>query len=434
MKTTGHWGRAHCMCASVPLLCAAVATGSVAPIVLLPGFPTCGIDFMVPEGATLPPSIPPQCQPPRGSWTSLWPPDPSPVGVQVYCWLQYMGIALNSTSPTGFSPLIPGLLTRVRDFGGFGDMEHLNKTTLPAFENAGYVVGGTLFGAPYDWRLPLSGQPEFIERLQSLVENVSAANGGRKVALVAVSFAPPYALGFLHHMSQQWKDQYISSFVAESPGWSGFLGPILAYITGYLEDGNNATSFATQVTRSLAREVATVPWTFPRHGTDSNTSWTGTEIIFSTEKRNYTAQDYDSLVSDLGGSDTQRAMATAMMADADLFKFSPPGVDTFVACGSGFPTPTKALYQTGFGVDDDWQIKEITMGDGDGVMPSRSCHRGSLWTDNHTYVERIFKGMYHATCTHPNASNSSAPNSQCFRDILQFLNGNSSSVIDIPTL
>eukprot|EP00035_Acanthoeca_spectabilis_P030031 m.7445 g.7445 ORF g.7445 m.7445 type:complete len:419 (+) comp3962_c0_seq1:229-1485(+) len=400
-----------------------IGTGTKTPVILIPGFPTIEVDFLVPSDCQLPSTLPPMCQPARDVWAPLWLPQPTPVGVEVTCWIQYMGVVFNTSSPTQFSPSVPCLQTRVRDFGGFGAMPKLNKTVLPAFEAAGYVVGKTLFGAPYDWRLPPSAQPEFVADFKSLVENVSAANGGRKVALVSVSYGPGYALGFLHRMPQSWKDDHIAWFVAESPGWSGFLGPILVYISGYLEDGSNATSFATQVARSVAQETASVPWTFPLLGNDPNTSWPSTEVLFSTEKRNYTARDYESLVTDLGGGPNQLATARAMAADPDLHEFAPPGVDTFVACGIGLSTPVGASYRTGFGVNDDWVLHEVRMGAGDGVMPSRTCGRGAAWAGaGHKYTMKVYQGMSHASCIHPNSTDPFAPNSICFRDVLQLLN------------
>ena len=38
---------------------------------------------------------------------------------------------------------------------------------------------------------------------------------------MSASFGPQFALGFLHRMTQAWKDQYISWFIAASPVFSG---------------------------------------------------------------------------------------------------------------------------------------------------------------------------------------------------------------------
>jgi hypothetical protein len=82
---------------------------------------------------------------------------------------------------------------------------------------AGWKLGKDFAGAPYDWRLPVSQQKTgFIAKTKALVEKLYTANGAAKVVLMGVSFGPQNALGFLHAMTQQWKDQYISWFVALS--------------------------------------------------------------------------------------------------------------------------------------------------------------------------------------------------------------------------
>jgi hypothetical protein len=82
------------------------------------------------------------------------------LATQVPCWLLYTGVHVNASDPSGVSPLVPGLQTRVVDFGGFGGMTGLNEYTLPALAAVGYEQGRTLFGAPYDWRVPASAQPQ----------------------------------------------------------------------------------------------------------------------------------------------------------------------------------------------------------------------------------------------------------------------------------
>jgi hypothetical protein len=93
-------------------------------------------------------------------------------------------------------------------------------------------VGKTLFAAPFDWRTPSTSQAEFFAKLQKLVETVSKQHGGTKVSLWAFSFGPQYALSFLHRMSQSWKDQYIDSFVASSPVWSGAPAALASFVNG----------------------------------------------------------------------------------------------------------------------------------------------------------------------------------------------------------
>jgi hypothetical protein len=131
---------------------------------------------------------------------------------------------------------------------------------------------------------------------------------------------------------------------------------------------------------------------------------------------------------DLGVPEPQRELAELLIADPDLLNFSAPGVNTLVVCGIGLNTTGNATFRTGFGTRGDWEIHAIAVYDGDEVSPRRSCLRGTEWaaefkTANLQLVHKEYSGMLHATCTHPDPTNSTAPNSLCFDDVLQAING-----------
>lgn len=121
----------------------------------------------------------------------------------------------------------------------------------------------------------------------SQIELASQLNGGRKVALLSVSWGPQAALGFLHRMTQEWKDQYIAwyviqhppylslhvapfisnpfgRYVAESPLYAGSPVGVLAVTSGYATDPTQPASAA--FVRSLAMQIDVMMNLLPRVG------------------------------------------------------------------------------------------------------------------------------------------------------------------------
>jgi hypothetical protein len=273
--------------------------------------------------------------------------------------------------------------------------------------------------------------PQFFSALQDLVENVSASNGGRKVALLSVSYGPGYALAFLRRMPQAWKDKYVSLFVADSPIWGGAPSALYLYISGYIGVGNG-TSLVTEIAKALAQESA-VPWVFPRAVASSGPSEPLPPLVL-TETKSYTALQYAELLTDLGATADEQALAEWLFRDPDLANFSSAGVDTLVACGVGLPTPSNATFATGLGTRGDWELTSIaTANNGDGVSPSQSCLRlfsddSSVNNSSHTTLRLSYPRMVHASCSYPDPANTTAPNSRCFADMMKIINGGNASV------
>ena len=63
--------------------------------------------------------------------------------------------------------------------------------------------------------------PEYFAALKSLIENTYAMNYNRQVIMMGHSMGSNYALYFLNHQSQEWKDKYIKSFVSIAGPYGG---------------------------------------------------------------------------------------------------------------------------------------------------------------------------------------------------------------------
>jgi lysophospholipase-3 len=95
----------------------------------------------------------------------------------------------------------------------------------------GYRDGGTLFGAPYDWRHapPVPGQRSqvyslYFQQLKALVEAASKKHHGRKAIILAHSYGGMVALEFVRNAPLSWRRRYIKHLILVAPTLSeGFL-------------------------------------------------------------------------------------------------------------------------------------------------------------------------------------------------------------------
>lgn len=228
----------------------------------------------------------------------------------------------------------------------------------------------------------------------------------QKVSLLAISFGPQTTLGFLHRMTQPWKDKYIAWFVAESPVWSGAPFAVESVVSGLYFDPN-----ATFLYRDISIRVASLSWLFPRPGT-ANTTWGTDDVIVRTPSKRYTAFDYTQLLRDLGLTFLVQGQAL-LQNEPDLSLFAAPGVDTLVTYGSQLGTPGYFEYASDFvanasaappAPDTIINVSET----GDTLVPVRSSLRGlySSWPQEQASVgkmlfHREYPGQQHALCCVP---------------------------------
>ena len=57
----------------------------------------------------------------------------------------------------------------------------------------------------------------YYTQLKTLCEHAYTTAGNQSIHLMSVSYGTEVALGFLHRMSQDWKDKFINYFIADSP-------------------------------------------------------------------------------------------------------------------------------------------------------------------------------------------------------------------------
>ena len=142
------------------------------PIVMVPGYPSCTVQYTMKDSP--PPAGHPLCSRSTNGWETLYPPSPKSFLQPQACYDSTLGLTFDNATGT-FSPARAGLQTRVQGFGGFEAFPSFDGVTS-FFEQGGWTIGKTLFGAPFDWRYPSVSQGQLFARMKQLVENVSVAS------------------------------------------------------------------------------------------------------------------------------------------------------------------------------------------------------------------------------------------------------------------
>ena len=150
-----------------------------------------------------------------------------------------------------------------------------------------------------------------------------------------------------------------------------------------------------------------VYWMWPHPGTELG-QWNNTEVIVSTPEKNYTAYDFDEMLTDMGCGKGPKNLYDLEKADL-LGSFPPPLVDTYVFYGYGLPTQAGFGYQRklepakdGEGVcpPNDGKAFRREWDDGDVTAPLRSTSRANAWEEAHKKAGKVlrnagYKGMSH---------------------------------------
>ena len=76
-------------------------------------------------------------------------------------------------------------------------------------------------------------QTYVFPKLKELVEETYLKNGNSSVILISHSMGCPYTLYFLNHLSQEWKDKYVKSWMPISGPFGGSMRIVQLYASGY---------------------------------------------------------------------------------------------------------------------------------------------------------------------------------------------------------
>lgn len=149
------------------------------------------------------------------------------------CLFNMLAVVYNTTAKNFESK--PGLQLYPDDFGGVdgistlieaGDIRIIESFShMVAYMKArGYVVGETLFGVPYDWRLAYVGlhNGTLNADLLTLVTRAYNASGGQRVTILGYSLGSIISTQFLgNYLTAAARTQYVEKAIFLAPAFAG---------------------------------------------------------------------------------------------------------------------------------------------------------------------------------------------------------------------
>ena len=240
----------------------------------------------------------------------------------------------------------------------------------------------------------------------NLVEQMYKDNGQQKVTIVVHSMGGPVSLHFLtgyRNVTQEWKDKYINAWIPLSGGWSG-SNSVLQYLISGLTSLPSLFTFKIPniimyfldrfLILPIIRTFESGVWMLPRA-----TVWGDTTLV-STPSRNYTANDYQQLFSDVGFNMGYEMFEHVLPINRD---YPAPNVTTYCLYGVGVNTTKSISFAKDFdGTSPADESSNVIFGDGDGIVNIQSSEICLKWRNMpsaYPFTSRTYEGVGHHNMT-----------------------------------
>eukprot|EP01026_Neomeris_dumetosa_P046799 TRINITY_DN3998_c0_g2_i10.p1 TRINITY_DN3998_c0_g2~~TRINITY_DN3998_c0_g2_i10.p1 ORF type:complete len:400 (+),score=48.12 TRINITY_DN3998_c0_g2_i10:149-1348(+) len=269
----------------------------------------------------------------------------------------------------------PGVQLRAYDFGGIDGVialdpneKWLTQTFLSITEDLqddGYVVGKTLFGAPYDWRMASAGleQEGYFSAVKDLIENAVESNG-ELATIISHSMGCLVVQYFLQSQSDDWIKKNVKDYIAISCPWQGAVPMLKASISG----DNFDLPIPDGILHPLQSTAPSGDWLLPRIQ-----AWGSDEILVETQGgQKYAADDLKQLLLDCGLQQAAEVYDSVVEAVQNITL--PESVRLTCIYGKGVETEAQYQYQiNSFAKDKTPSPPKVTKkSDGDGTVNIRS--------------------------------------------------------------
>ena len=215
-------------------------------------------------------------------------------------------------------------------------------------------------------------------------------NGQKKVTLVAHSMGGPVSLHFLTGYSgidQNWKDTHINAWVTLSGAWSGSVGALDLLMSGYHTPLPDFVHDMIGNFVSIAQTLESIPWMLP------SSSVFGDTVLVSTPSRDYTADDYERLFSDIGYTNGFKTYQRVLGINVD---FPAPNVPTYCYYGVNVDTLAKLTFETD--LNNTNTVPNVEFGDGDGsvnIASAEVCRKWSTMSSKYPFTYRKYNEVEH---------------------------------------
>lgn len=230
--------------------------------------------------------------------------------------------------------------------------------------------------------------------MRQLVEQMYEQNDNTRVTLIVHSYGGLVSHYFLtSHVTQEWKDTYINSYITLGAGWSGGNSVLPLLITGPLSNTSLEVTLRIPNPRTLSRTFSALHFLLPRPSV-----WADT-ILVITPSQNYSANNYQQLYADIGYQQGFTQFSSILRNVGTDEEFPSPNVSTYCFYGLELPTAESFTYGNGF-PDNGEPIMptSVTNGDGDGIVNKQSLQVCLRWANNnggYTFNRTVFEGCGH---------------------------------------
>jgi pimeloyl-ACP methyl ester carboxylesterase len=226
----------------------------------------------------------------------------------------------------------------------------------------GYVIGQSLLGAPYDFRLVADDAyvKRYFADLKALIElaydkTSACETGPKRVFVMGHSLGNPVLLYFLNtFVDQAWKDKYIRAFIPVGPPWTGSPKAYRTLLSGDAEGmpGDNFEFLAAE------RLMGGLLWMAPFPGAHGERDF----VAVAGKEYGSSVEDYQEIFGKLAGRQKQ-ALILSEIITPRAGSVADPGVLVGCLHGAGLPTEAHYTYASR-AFDADPVIDQTVEGDG----------------------------------------------------------------------
>lgn len=376
------------------------------PVILIPGFAGSLLDVSVDENQNMPKCANQRITNSTRLWidTFFFMPIRRPRAVD--CFYDQMALNWNKTTNRYAShegvTIDPVGHSGQGSYGGIDGCDYLARILgykavsyygklAQNLERNGYRRGVNLFAAPYDWRIPINANPDYMKLLGELIEKVSSENK-QPAIIVGHSMGNLIANHFLSSQSDAWKHKNVQGMISIAAPWGGAPKALREVLSGDTVIGGHWYQkifgiFDRHKVATLFRNFGSLYMMFP-----ADKVWGETDLVyFEEDQEAFKAKEIEKMLSYLG-LDHEMVTKTSPV----LGLMNPPGVPLYCFNGRGLITETHYAYKS----RDTGAHPQVYCSEGDGTVPAisyRLCDSMEWRMNNrgHPITYKEYYGLEH---------------------------------------
>ncbi|XP_065181884.1 phospholipase A2 group XV-like [Sycon ciliatum] len=314
------------------------------------------------------------------NWTQAWLRSTLSSHMFAHCFARDMSLVFDANTRTYNDQ--DGVQVRVPYFGSTESIEYLDDGSSPVtrdttnyyhaivqyfVDNAGYVRDESLVAAPYDWRKSPWSMDGYFEKLQALVENITAKYRAPAI-VISHGMGAPVLKAFLLTMHSDWRDKYIKVWFSVQGVWLGLPKALQAIVSGLNLITQEHEADLADMERTMESALFLMPMLglWPERAAKQL-------VIVDKARKSYGVRDYVEMMKALNMTNAASRLDSVMTRRQEMH--GAPGVRLYCMYGTGIDTTWAYNYET---LDGSAPTQEI-LGDGDGIVPLPSMQFCQDW-------------------------------------------------------